>query len=210
MMELQSPNQEILMENQAMEMIGVGSNPIWRSPWFRSLGWLPLVLFVARLIEYIQVGTPSQVLWMCHLANLLLAAGLFLANPLIIRAAVILLIFGIPPWIVDMFVIRIVTPVSVASHLGGLIVGLLAVSKVRAKPWAWPAALACFVFVQIICRFLTPPALNVNTSHRVYDIWKGLISNYWVYWLISTAILAVSLWVIDLLLAKFFPPASSE
>jgi hypothetical protein len=196
------------MENQSMDTAGVDSKPIWRSLWFRSLGWVPLILFVARLVEYVQVGTPSQVLWMCHLANLFLAVGLFLANPLIIRVAVILLVFGIPPWVVDMFVIKIVTPVSIASHLGGTIVGLLAIAKVRTKQWSWAAALASFVMVQILCRFVTPPALNVNVSHRVYEIWTHIVSSYWIYWLISTAVLAVSLWLIDFVLIKLFPPTA--
>jgi hypothetical protein len=145
---------------------------------------------------------------MCHLANLFLAVGLFLANPLIIRVSVILLVFGIPPWVVDMFVIKIVTPVSIASHLGGTIIGLLAMAKVRTKPRSWVAALVCFVLVQIICRFVTPPALNINVSHRVYEIWTHIVSSYWIYWLISTAVLAVSLWLIDFLLIKLFPPAA--
>ncbi len=193
-----------------MNTFAADSNPGWQSLWFRSLGWLPLIFFVARLIEYVQVGAPSQVLWMCHLSNLLLAAGLFLANPLIIRVAVVLLVFGVPPWIVDMFVIKIITPVSVVSHLGGLIVGLLAIAKLRAKPWTWLAALICFVLVQIISRFVTPAALNVNTSHRVYDIFKDVVGNYWVYWAISTVVIGASLWLIDFVIGKIFPQSGID
>jgi hypothetical protein len=188
-----------------MNRVDAEPDRIWRSFWFRSLGWLPMIFFLARLVEYVQAGTPSQVLWMCHLSNLLLATGLFLANPLIIRVAVVLLIFGVPPWIVDMFVIKIVTPISIASHLGGLIVGLLVIAKVRAKRWSWLAALVCFVVVQFISRAVTPPELNINTSHRVYDIWKNVVDNYWIYWSISTAVIAASLWLIDFVLGKIFP-----
>ncbi len=188
-----------------MGMTGDGSKPVWQTLWLRSVGFLPLIFFVARLVEYIQVGTPSQVLWMCHLANLILAAGLFLANPLIVRVAVILLVFGVPPWVVDMFVIKIITPVSIVSHLGGMIVGLLAIAKTGMRPWTWPAAIAFFVIVQVLCRFVTPAALNINTSHRVYDIFKSIVSSYPLYWLISTAVLAVSLWVIEMALLKLFP-----
>jgi hypothetical protein len=193
------------MENQAMKM-NESDQPILMTIWFRSLGWLPLILFISRFVAYLQLGQPSQMLWMCHLSNLLLSAGLFLANALIIRLSVILIIFGIIPWIVDMFVIRIVTPVSIASHLGGLVVGLLAIAKVRACPWSWLAALGSFVLVQFVCRFVTPPEFNINTAHRVYDIWKDTISSYWLYWVISTSIIGATLWLIGLALLKLFPP----
>jgi hypothetical protein len=197
------------MENQAMKT-SASEQPILMTIWFRSLGWLPLILFVARFVAYLQLGQPSQMLWMCHLSNLLLSAGLFLANALIIRLSVILIIFGIIPWIVDMFVIRIVTPVSIASHLGGLVVGLLAIAKVRARPWSWLAALVSFVLVQLVCRFVTPPEFNINTAHRVYDIWKDTISSYWLYWVISTSIIGATLWLIDLALLKLFPTARTS
>jgi hypothetical protein len=197
------------MENQAMKTSG-NEQPILMTIWFRSLGWVPLILFVARFVAYLQLGQPSQMLWMCHLSNLLLSVGLFLANALIIRLSVILIIFGIIPWIVDMFVIRIVTPVSIASHLGGLVVGLLAIAKVRARYWSWLAALASFVLVQFVCRFVTPPEFNINTAHRVYDIWKDTISSYWLYWVISTSIIGTTLWLIGLALLKLFPPARTS
>jgi hypothetical protein len=209
--ELRAIIQQNLMENQAMkisesdEQPGRNVFPIWQTMWFRSLGWLPLILFVARFVAYQQLGQPSQMLWMCHLANLTLAIGLFLANPLIIRVSVLLLIFGIPPWIVDMFTIKIVTPVSIASHLGGTVVGLLAIAKVRAQSWSWLAALLSFILVQVISRFVTPPEFNINTAHRVYDIWKDTVSSYWIYWVISTAVIGVTLWAIEWALLRLFP-----
>lgn len=179
--------------------------PVWRTLRFRLLGLLPLAFFIARVIEYVRMGTPSQVLWMCHLANLMLAVGLFIASPLLIRIAVLFVIFGVPPWAIDMWVIWIVTPVSVVSHLGGLLVGMYVISKVRMKPWVWSRAQVVFIGAQVVCRLVTPPALNVNTAHRIYDIWKDTFSAYWQYWLVSMVVLAVSLWVIQFCLVKLFP-----
>ncbi|MDX2032813.1 MAG: hypothetical protein SF339_19200 [Blastocatellia bacterium] len=173
---------------------------------FRMLGVLPLFFFIARVIEYTRVGTPSQVLWMCHLANLLLAIGLLSGHVLSIRIAVLLVLFGIPPWAVDMWVIRIVTPVSVLSHLGGLAIALLAISKTRMRAGLWPLGLLVFLFVQLLCRLFTPPELNINTAHRVYEIWTNTVSAYWQYWAISTVVVAVNLWLIELALRMLFPP----
>jgi hypothetical protein len=207
-MEYRAIIQQNLMENQAMSISDDDEQPVgpvWKTMWFRSLGLLPLILFVARFVAYLQLGQPSQMLWMCHLANLILAIGLFLANPMIIRLSVLLLIFGIPPWVVDMFVIKIVTPVSIASHLGGTIVGLLAIAKVRAHSRSWLAALLSFIVVQIISHFVTPPEFNINTAHRVYDIWKDTVSSYWVYWVISTSVIGIALWAIEWVLLRLFP-----
>jgi len=181
-------------------------NPaFWKTIWFRSLGWLPLILFAARFVAYLQLGQPSQMLWICHLSNLFLAAGLFLANPVIIRLAVVLISFGIIPWIVDMWVIKIITPVSLASHLGGLVVGLLAISIVRAQKRSWLPALGLFILAQLLCRFATPAEFNINTAHRVYDIWKDSLDSYWLYWTLSTTVIGVTLWAINWMLLWLFP-----
>ncbi len=188
-----------------MDTISVDPKPIWQTAWFRSLGWLPLIFFIARAVEYVQVGTPSQVLWMCHLSNLMLAVGLFLANPFVIRVAVLLLIFGVPPWAVEMAVSRLVTPVSIASHLGGTIVGLIVIAKVGAKPRIWAPSWALYIVVQLICRLTTRPELDINNAHRIYSIWKDTFSSYWQYWPIATLVVGISMWVFEFGLLKLFP-----
>ena len=189
--------------NAASEVL----TPVWQTARFRLLGILPLAFFIARVVEYVWVQkTPSQVLWMCHLANLMLAAGLFLASPTVICISILFIIFGLPPWIFDMFMIKIVTPVSVFSHLGGAVVGLIALAKVRARRWAWLPALALFILVQQICRFATPPDLNVNAAHYAYGPWKNLFSSYWKYWVVITLMIAAGLWIVEFVLVKLFPP----
>lgn len=172
---------------------------------FRLLGVLPLLFFLARVVEYWRVGTPSQVLWLCHLANLLLALGLFAGDAPLIRIAVLFVVFGIPPWAVDMWVIKIVTPVSVFSHLGGLALGLFVISKVRMPAGNWLRAMFVFLFIQLLSRLFTPPALNVNTAHRIYEIWTSIVSAYWQYWIGSVIVVAASLWGIEWLLRMLFP-----
>ena len=189
---------------------GYHDQVIWRTTWFRLIGLLPLTFFIARLVEYVQVGTPSQVLWMCHLANLLLAIGLFTANPAIIRVSALLIVFGIPPWAVDMFIIKIITPVSIASHLGGTILSLLILEKVRMKPRIWIAGIILFLLVQQICRIFTPFDLDVNNAHKVYSIWKDMISNYWLYWVPSVFVVTTAMWVIEKVLLLVFPEKKNE
>ncbi|MBO0800494.1 MAG: hypothetical protein J2P31_16875, partial [Blastocatellia bacterium] len=94
---------------------------------------------------------------------------------------------------------------SLASHLGGVVVGLLAISRVRAQKWSWLAALGAFVLLQIFCRLFTPAEFNINTAHRVYDIWKDTIGSYRLYWILSISVIAVTLWAIDSVLLILFP-----
>ena len=91
----------------------------WQTLRFRLLGFLPLCFFLARAVEYMVVAkTPEQMLWSCHISNLLLAAGLFMGNPFLIRVAVFWLILGVPPWIAEMIWSKMTTAVSIFSHLG--------------------------------------------------------------------------------------------
>jgi hypothetical protein len=70
-----------------------------------------------RFFEYtLIIKAPVHILWSCHIANLTLAIGLFLANLLMIRLASYLLILGVLPWLLDMVAIQRITPVSLLCH----------------------------------------------------------------------------------------------
>lgn len=183
--------------------------PFWQTTGFRLLGILPLLFFLARVYEYaFNAKTPEQILWSCHISNLLLAVGMFFAWPLLIRIAVFWLILGVPPWIIDMVVSNLVTPVSIFSHLGGFVMAMVAIWFVRAKRGSWLPSLIYFVVLQQITRFLTIPGpyTNVNVAHFGYGGMKDWFAHYWTYWLANTAAAAATLWLIDLALAKLFPP----
>jgi hypothetical protein len=179
---------------------------------FRLLGIWPLSFFLARVIEYVVVArTPEQILWSCHISNLLLAVGLFWAKPWLIRVAVFWLILGVPPWVIDMVVSRLVTPVSIFSHLGGGVLAVVAIKQVRARRGSWLPSLVYFLVLQQLTRLVTVPGpyTNVNVAHFAYGPWQGLFSSYWKYWLANTALAVVTLWLIDWALVKLFPPRAS-
>src|SRR5215467_2524094 len=126
---------QICMEIHAMNTNEAILTPPWQTLRFRLLGFLPLCFFIVRGIEYIIVAkTPEQMLWSCHISNLMLAAGLFMGSPFLIRVAVLWLILGVPPWILattmEMAWLKPVTLVSIFSHLGGFIVAVIAIRQV--------------------------------------------------------------------------------
>ncbi len=174
---------------------------------FRLLGLLPLAFFIARVIEYVNVGTPEHILWSCHVSNLLLALGMFLGVPALIRITAFWLILGVPPWFYDMVATGLITPVSIFSHLGGAVIGILALRRVRPKCGSWIISLIFFLVLQQITRYLTPADIymNVNVAHFAYGPFKELISDYWTYWAVNSFLTGLALWIMEWTLIFIFP-----
>jgi hypothetical protein len=182
--------------------------PPWQMLRFRMLGLLPLSFFIARGIQYFVVAkTPEQMLWSCHISNLMLALGLFMGNPFLIRIAVFWQILGLPPWIADMVWSKIITLVSIFSHLGGVIVAIIAIRKVGGKRWTWIPSLIYFVVLQQITRLVTVPGpyTNVNVAHFAYGPMKDWFGSYWTYWVANTSAVALTLVIIEFVLLRVFP-----
>jgi len=189
-------------------------HPAWQNIRFRLLGLLPLAFFLSRVYEYVRVGTPEHILWGCHISNLLLAIGIFLANPTMIRIASFWVIFGVVPWIADMVISgKLTPPVSFISHLGGFVMGIVVLQHVRAKKWSWVWSLIYFLVLQQISRLVTPPEniyMNVNVAHFAYGPFKDWFSSYWKYWVVNTLLVAAMLWAIELVMIKIFPIKTEE
>jgi len=182
--------------------------PPWQTSRFRLLGLLPLCFFIARAIEYVAIAkTPEQMLWSCHVSNLMLAVGMFLGNPLLIRVAVFWQILGLPPWIMDAVVSGMIKTVSIFSHLGGSIVAIIAIRQVGAKRWSWVPSLIYFVVLQQITRLLTDPGpyTNVNVAHFAYGPMKDWFAVYWKYWVVNTSIVALTLIILEFVFLWLFP-----
>jgi len=173
---------------------------------FRLLGVIPLILFLTRLLHFQGLGEPGQILWICHISNLLLAFGLFLDQLEFIRVSVLWLILGLPLWIWNMTQTGVGTLTTFVTHLGGLVVGLFALSRTRCSRRTWLYAVLWLLFVQQVSRVITPPDLNVNIAHRIYDGWETIFSAYWQYWLVTTILAGIGLWIIGIVLLNLWPP----
>jgi len=180
------------------------------SPGFRRLGFLPLLFFLLHANYYRHAGGLSNMLWMCNISDLVLAAGLFFGSPVLIRLAAIWLLPGFPIWL--WFVVRpgwwILT--SFFAHAGGLIVAVISMYKVRASRWMWLHAFVWFLLVQEICRLFTPAGLNVNAARLIYGEFETTFDSYWQFWIVGTIVVAVGLWIIGFLLWKIFPPGAQH
>lgn len=177
----------------------------WR---FRLLGLLPLAFFALHGNYYLERGELANMLWMCNISNLLLGVGLLLAQPVLIWAAVIWLIPGLPLWFYYVVLRGGWLWTSTVSHVGGLAVGLVALARVRADRKAWVYGLVWFLLVQQVSRMFTPPEWNINVAHIVYAGWEAQFTSYWMFWVATTAVTVAGLWVLGFILLKLFPPAS--
>ena len=176
----------------------------------RLLGILPLIFFIAQFVHYWKIDELGHLLWMCNVGNLILAMGLFLEKPLVIRLAAIWMIPGLLIWILYVVLAWGVFLTSTLAHVGGLTVAMIALSRVRMDRAAWRWAFGWYLMVQLTSRFETPAALNVNLAHAVQPGWERWFSSYWSFWLVLTLVTLIVLWLSNLLLWSIWPARTSQ
>ncbi len=99
--------------------------------------------------------------------------------------------------------------VDSCGDVGGLIVGLVALRKVRVDRTAWLYCLGWFLILQLLSRVTTPVEMNVNVSHAVYQGWQQIFTAYWKFWLVATLLVAIGFWFLGLVLSKLWPAQPS-
>jgi len=171
----------------------------------RLLGLLPLFFFLAQGVHYWRINQLGHMLWMCNIGNLLLALGLFLEKPLVIRLSAIWTIPGLIIWFLYVVLAWGVFLTSTLAHVGGLTVALIALSKVRMDRTAWRWAFGWYLLVQLLSRFVTPRDLNVNLAHTIQPGWERTFESYWLFWLTLTLLTAIVLWLSGLLFWSIWP-----
>ena len=148
---------------------------------------------------------------MCNVGNLLLAIGLFLDHRELIRAAAIWTIPGLVVWVLYVLLDYGFLFSSTLAHVGGIIVGLIALRRVRMDRTAWLYAYAWALFMQIAARLLTTPELNVNVSHNIQQGWEKYFTSYWKFWVVLNFVTGFVLWTLGKILSLIWPgPAPSR
>ena len=175
---------------------------------FRLLGLLPLIFFLAQVAHYARYGGLGNLAWMCNVGNLLLAIGLFLNHKELIRAAAIWTIPGLGIWFWFVWLNGSTPLSSTLAHVGGVIVGMIVLRRVRMDRIAWLYALAWYLFMQLVSRNVTSPDLNANVAHHIQAGWENSFSSFWKFWLVMTVLVALALWAIGLVLSWIWPAAS--
>ena len=181
------------------------SQDVMPSLWFRLAGLLPLTFFLAQAGHYWRINELGHMLWMCNIGNLVLAVGLFTNNALLIRVAVIWMFPGLVVWVVYVVLTWGMFFSSTLAHVGGLIVGLLAIRRVGMDRSAWVYSFGWYLLVQFLSMVLTPANLNVNVAHSVYAGWQQTFDAYWKFWVVLTLLTGIVLWGIATALRRIGP-----
>ena len=177
---------------------------------FRALGILPFVFFVGQAVHYWRINEIGHMLWMCNIGNLILAIGLFINHAMLIRVAVIWMFPGLVIWVIYVLLPWGLFLSSIAAHLGGLAVGLIALQRIGMDRLSWVYALLWFLVVQLLSRLFTPIQLNVNLSQAIEPGWRNAFGSYWKFWGVGIAITAVILWAVCFALQKLWPAPSQS
>ena len=177
---------------------------------FRVIGLLPLTFFLAQMIHYWRVGGMGNLFWMCNVGNLLLALGIFLNHRELIRAAAIWTIPGLLLWVRYVLFDYDFVVSSALAHVGGIIVALIVLRRVRMDRIAWVYAFVWYLFMQLVSRQATDPRLNVNVAHRIQRGWEQAFTSYWKFWVVMTVLTAFCLWAIGLTLSWIWPARDAE
>ena len=174
------------------------------------LGVFPLVFFFAQAVHYWKIQQLGHMLWMCNVGDLLLAIGLFFRRPVLIRIAVIWMIPGLVVWFRYVVLEWGLFFSSLLAHVGGILVGIVALKKVGVDRRSWLYAFGWYLLIQLLSRLLTTADLNVNLAHRIQPGFERVFTSYWQFWLTLAAATAVVLWLLTLLLARLWPSPISE
>ena len=174
---------------------------------FRLLGILPLIFFLAQTSHYWRYGGMGNLLWICNVGNILLGVGLLLGQRELTRTAAIWTIPGLGIWIRYVLLASGFYFSTTLAHVGGIVVGLIALSRVRMDRLAWIYAFIWSLLVQLAARLLTSPELNVNLAHRIQPGWENLFSTYWKFWVVLLMVTALVLWLISKVLSLIWPAA---
>src|SRR4029453_4342464 len=95
----------------------------------RWLGILPLIFFIGQAVHYWRSNELGHMLWMCNIGSLVLALGLFLEKPVLVRLSAIWAIPGVIIWFIYVVLPWGVFLTSALDHLGGLVVALIALKR---------------------------------------------------------------------------------
>lgn len=156
------------------------------------------------LFRHYRAGRWGDALWMCHLSNLLLSAGLFFEKPFLVFMALPWLLFGLPLWLGEVIRTHKIVPLSIITHFGGVAIGLYAAHRLGPAPGTWMASWLFALGAQGICRAFTRPEWNVNVAHRTYDAWKPYFRTFRSFWVFCITAAAIILWGMDKILSAIF------
>jgi len=165
----------------------------------RALGILALLFYAIHAAVHVHRGQPYNILWACHVAALLVGFGLLLRNATLNAIGLLWSCFGLSLWLLDLATGGEFIPTSTLTHLGTFVLGIHGVRVLGTPRRLALKTVAAFVALCVLCRLVTPPAMNVNLAFRVADGWAQYFPSYPLYaamlLAVLTAMAAIAQWL---------------
>ncbi|XYI03545.1 hypothetical protein ACMHYB_28770 [Sorangium sp. So ce1128] len=173
----------------------------------RVMGGLAVMAFIVHGGNHVRRGSPHDLLWMCNVAPLLLAAGCFFAKPDLAAIAALWLAFGTPMWLLDIATGSGLILTTFLPHVLCPIIAVLAVREMGLSRRAWLKATGALLALVGLTRALTSPESNVNLSHRVWAGWEAMFPQYYRFFAVVAAAAALTFFVLDRALSAWLGPS---
>lgn len=161
------------------------------------LGVLALAIYVLHTANHLRRGTPHDLLWVCNLATALLAIGCLARNATLAAIPLLWLSAGTPFWLLDAFAGSEVMATSILTHVGGLMISVLAIWKLGMPRGAWYRASAASALVVALSRVATPAEYNVNLAFSVRTGWEPFFGDHLLYIGMLFAVASVVFFVVE-------------
>jgi hypothetical protein len=151
----------------------------------RRLGAIAILFSLAHAAEILARASAQNLLWSCNVASAVSAVGLALGSATANAAGGLLLVAGVPLWILDLAGGGAFYPTSLLTHVGVTGLSLAGMRRLGAPRLAWPAAVAVLAAATTAAALVSSPAENVNVavvsppgwerfpSHGAYMLWLG-------------------------------------
>ena len=169
----------------------------------RFFGGLLAIGFYITHGTYLLLNNETpHIVWACHIGSLMIGIGLILDMPVPVTIGVLWLGFGDIMWFLYLVGGGEFELTSPLTHIGGLAVGLWALSRsyIPKRSWAW--ALVTLLILQQISRWVTPESYNINLAFRVYEGWESVFPTYLVYFVVVLAFAGLLFFGFEILLNK--------
>lgn len=92
--------------------------------------------------------------------------------------------------------------ISVLTHVGGIIIGIIGIYKTGMVKLSWLRALVGLAALQQLCRWITPEKENVNLAFRVHEGWEKLFPSYGWHLVVLLFLTGIIFLVMEYILKK--------
>lgn len=169
----------------------------------RFLGTLAIGGYCIHASFHVWRGEPENLLWVCHLAALLVGIGLITRSNTIFGIGTIVLCMGTPLWAFDLLQGSEFFLTSLGTHVLGLAIGLYGVRLHGIERGTCWKAGAFTVTLIVVSRIATSVASNVNLAFAIPPGMDRYFSSHLAYLAVMIGITCAYFWVVEMLLHAF-------